>query len=160
MCQKPKKGMSKMIIEQNVQKCYILPFQCFIINFVTIFPSHVNFTHSNNISTKYELVSTLLARDNRKNVIFAILLLSCLARLFMNAFICCSLTYENSKMGSLASYFQAVGLLWLLLRGPYARKIGIYRGKMAQTCPKFDLSNPSPPGKWPKKAINEFVASF
>ena len=87
MCQKPKKGMSKMIIEQNVQKCYILPFQCFIINFVTIFPSHVNFTHSNNISTKYELVSTLLARDNRKNVIFAILLSSRLARLFMNAFI-------------------------------------------------------------------------
>ena len=76
-----------MIIEQNVQKCYILPFQCFIINFVTIFPSHVNFTHSNNISTKYELVSTLLARDNRKNVIFAILLLSRLARLFMNAFL-------------------------------------------------------------------------
>ena len=73
--------------EQNGQKCYFLSFQWFIIILVTNLPTHVNYTHPNPISVKYELNTLIQMEDISKKVIFAILLCSCPVRTFMSAFL-------------------------------------------------------------------------
>ena len=67
-----------------------------------------------------------------------------------------------SKMGSLAFYFQAVLILWPMMRRPYARKFVfiLLLRKMAQKSPIFTLKIYLLLGKWPKKDINGFEASL
>ena len=60
--------------------------------------------------------------------------------------ICCSPSYEDSKMGSHSFQFFSVVVSWRLAWGPYAQKLDVYTGKIAQNIPKVHLKKLTSPG--------------